>query len=77
MAVELVGGHSMFRVPAEERGYGIELLDEMGDVAAESGRPVAGGVVTNDSGDALYVPREDFAAIGDLFIRQHVRAGRP
>lgn len=72
-----IDGHPIFRVPAEQRGYMVEMLDEQGCHCPGAGRPPAGIVLHNRDGDApMWIPAEDLSAVGDLLIRMHVKATR-
>jgi hypothetical protein len=65
--------HPVFRRPAEERGYMVDILDEHGGDCPAGGRPPAGIVLHNPDGDSpMWVPAEDLAVVGDLFLRLHV-----
>jgi len=69
--------HPVFRRPAEERGYMVEMLDAHGGHCPDLGRPPAGVVLHNPDGDSpMWVPVEDLAVLGELFIRLHVQAAR-
>lgn len=79
MAGDLLGGHSIFRVPAEERGYAAHLVDERDNLLSHTLRnaePPAGALFFNPAGHGLWVPTEDLAVFGDLALRAHVLAGR-
>jgi hypothetical protein len=70
--------HPVFRHRAEERGYSARLVDELGELAAESGRPPHGVIVRGPGRtvNMLWVPVGDLAVVGDLLIRAHVQAAR-
>jgi hypothetical protein len=68
--------HAVFRHRAELRGYELQLLDAHGGSCPQSGRPPAGAVLCNPDGDAVWIPVEDLAVVGDQLIRGHVEAGR-
>jgi len=64
---------SVFRHRAEDRGYQIEPLDEHGGTPELTGRGVAGVVLRSGDGDAVWIPADDVAVVGDLLIRTYVQ----
>lgn len=69
--------HPVFRRPAEQRGYRVDILDELGGNCPAGGRPPAGVVLHNADGDSpMWIAAEDLAAVGDLLIRTHVKVAQ-
>lgn len=62
----------IFLPPAEERGYGGELFDELGERWPESGRSPSGFAMHNGDGDSMWIPVADLAPVADMLLREYV-----